>query len=265
MLSIVKSIFIVKNGCGLVKTFIFAFELKKQQNLRDNNNMSKEKSTKPLENLEEVEHALTTAEMFFEKNSKIITIIFGAAVVVSLLLLAGHRFYSLPREAKAKEQMYVAVQYFEKDSFNLAINGDGNYPGFQDIIDDYGRTDAGKLARYYTGISNLHLGKYQEAINYLEKYKTKDLLLAPVVLGATGDAYCELGNKEKAVKLYMEAAELNPNAFTSPIYYLKAGNLYETLGTKDKALAAYKVIKDKYAESNEGRTIDKYIARLMAN
>lgn len=227
--------------------------------------MSKEKTPKPIENLVEVEHALTTAERFFEANSKIISIIFGAAVVVALLLLATHRFYSLPREAKAQEQMFVAEQYFEKDSFNVAINGDGNFPGFLDIIDNYGRTKAGKLAKYYVGVSNLHLGKYQEAIDYLESFKTDDLLLAPVALGATGDAYCELGNKEKAVKLYMEAAELNPNAFSSPIYYLKAGNLYETLGSKDKALAAYKVIKDKYAESTEGRSIDKYIARLTAN
>jgi tetratricopeptide (TPR) repeat protein len=226
--------------------------------------MSKEKTPKPIENLVEVEHALTTAEMFFEKNSKIITIIFGTAVVISLLLLATHRFYSQPREVKSKEQMFVAEQYFEKDSFNLAINGDGNYPGFLDIIDTYGSTKAGKLARYYMGISDLHLGKYQEAIDYLENFKTEDLLLAPVVKGATGDAYCELGNREKAVKLYMEAAELNPNVFTSPKYYLKAGNTYEILGSKDKALATYKVIKDRYAESDEGKSIDKYIARLMA-
>jgi tetratricopeptide (TPR) repeat protein len=227
--------------------------------------MSKEKKPKPVENLVEVEHALTTAERFFETNSKIITIIFGAAVVIALLFLATHRFYSLPREAKAKDQIFVAEQYFEKDSFNLAVNGDGNYPGFLDIIDNYGSTKAGKLARYYMGVSSLHLGKYQEAIDYLEDFKTDDLLLAPVTKGAIGDAYSELGNKEKAVKLYMEAAQLNPNAFTSPVYYLKAGNIYETLGSKDKALEAYKIIKDKYAESNEGRSIDKYIARLTAN
>lgn len=227
--------------------------------------MSNEKTPKPIENLQEVEHALTTAERFFEANSKIITIIFGAAVVVALILLGTHRFYSLPREVKAQEQIFVAEQYFEKDSFNLAINGDGNFPGFLDIISDYGRTTSGKLAKYYVGISNLHLGKYQEAIDYLENFKTDDLLLGPVALGATGDAYCELGNKEKAVKLYMQAAELNPNAFSSPLYYLKAGNIFETLGNKDKALAAYHVIKDKYPESEQGRTIDKYIARLSAN
>ncbi len=226
--------------------------------------MSKKKEAKPLENLKEVEHALTSAEQFFEDHSKTITIIFGVGIVIALILLLTHRFYLAPREAKAQDQMWVAQQYFAKDSFNLAVNGDGNYPGFLDIIDDYGHTKAGKLARYYTGISYLRLGKYKDAIQYLEAFKTDDLLLGPVKIGATGDAYDELGEKDKAVKLYTEAAELNSNAFTSPIYYLKAGLVYESMGDKEKALAMYQVIKDKYAESEEGRTIDKYIARLTA-
>jgi Tetratricopeptide repeat. len=224
--------------------------------------MSNNKTKQTGEGLQEVEHALTSAELFFEKNARIITIVFGAAVGVALLLLATHRFYTIPRENKAQEQIYMAQQYFEKDSFNLAINGDGNFPGFLDIIDDFGSTKPGKLARYYTGVSYLHLGKYQEAVDYLEDFSTDDLLLAPVAKGATGDAYAELGNKEKAIKLYIEAAELNPNAFTSPIYYLKAGKMYEMTSNKEKALATYQIIKEKYADSNEGRTIDKYIARL---
>jgi tetratricopeptide (TPR) repeat protein len=123
------------------------------------------------------------------------------------------------------EKMAGAQNYFQKDSFNLALNGDGNYSGFLDIIDDYGRTKPGKLARYYAGISYLHLGKYKEAIEYLEDFKTDDPLLQPVKIGATGDAYAELGNKEKALKLYLEAADENKNTFTTPIYYLKAGRL----------------------------------------
>ncbi len=226
--------------------------------------MSKEKKVQANENLKEVEHALTTAELFFEKNAKIISIVFGAAVVVALLLLATHRFYTIPHESKAKEQIFTAEQYFEKDSFNLALNGDGNYPGVLDIIDNYGRTPAGKLARYYAGISYLHLGKYKEAINFLEDFKTDDLLLKPVATGAIGDAYAELGNKEKALKYYEEAADMKANSFTTPIYLLKAGRMQESMGNKEKALAIYKSIKDKYGDSNEGRLVEKYIARLAA-
>ncbi|MCK9638426.1 MAG: tetratricopeptide repeat protein [Prolixibacteraceae bacterium] len=224
--------------------------------------MSKETKAQANENLKEVEHALTTAEYFFEKNAKIISVIFGTAVVIALLLLATHRFYTIPRENKAKEQIFTAEQYFEKDSFNLALNGDGNYPGVLDIIDNYGRTTAGNLARYYAGISYLHIGKYKEAISYLEDFKTDDLLLKPVATGAIGDAYAELGNKEKAVKYYAEAAGVKANNFTTPIYLLKEGRMYEQLGNKELALARYQTIKDKYGDSNEGRMVDKYIARL---
>ncbi len=226
--------------------------------------MSKEKTTKASDNLKEVEHALTTAEVFFEKNAKLVSMIFGAAVVVALLLLATHRFYTIPHEAKAKEQIFTAEQYFEKDSFNLALNGDGNYPGVLDIIDNYGRTPAGNLAKYYAGISYLHIGKYKEAIDYLENFKTSDLLLKPIATGAIGDAYAELGNKEKALKYYSEASEFKANNFTTPIYLLKLGRMHEMMGNKDKALASYQTIKEKYADSNEGRLADKYIARISA-
>jgi tetratricopeptide (TPR) repeat protein len=227
--------------------------------------MSKENKTQASENLKEVEHALTTAELFFEKNAKLISIIFGAAVVVALLLLATHRFYTIPHEAKAKEQIFTAEQYFEKDSFNLALNGDGNYPGVLDIIDNYGRTPAGNLAKYYAGISYLHLGKFKEAISYLEDFKTDDLLLKPVTIGAIGDAYAELGNKEKALKYYAEAAEIKTNNFTTPIYLLKEGRMHEMMGNKEKALSVYQSLKDKYSDSNEGRLAEKYIAHLTAN
>lgn len=225
--------------------------------------MSKE-TPKAADNLKEVEHALTTAELFFEKNAKIISIVFGAAVVLALLLLATHRFYTLPRETKAKEQIFTAEQYFEKDSFNLALNGDGNYPGVLDIIENYGSTPSGNLARYYAGISYLHIGKYKEAIEYLESFKTDDLLLKPIATGAIGDAYAEQGNKEKALKYYTEAAGMKANNFTVPVYMLKQGRMYEMMGNKEQALTTYKLLKDKYNDSNEGRLADKYIARLTA-
>jgi len=224
--------------------------------------MSKKNKNQTDGNLQEVENALTKAEQFFENNQKIITIIFGAGIVIALLFLSFHRFYKIPREKKATEQMFVAQQYFEKDSFNLAINGDGNYPGFLDIIDEFGGTKSGNLALYYTGISYLHLGQYEEAIDYLESFSTDDKLVGPVAIGATGDAYAELGNADKAIKLYKHAADVSDNAFTSPIYLLKAGKLYEAKGDNENALEIYKKIKEKYPESLEGRQIDKYISRI---
>ena len=67
--------------------------------------------------------------------------------------------------------MYQAERWLEMDSFKLALNGDGNYLGFLDIAKNYKFTKAGNLAKYSAGICYLHLGQYQDAIEYLTKYK----------------------------------------------------------------------------------------------
>ena len=226
--------------------------------------MTKNKKNIQVDNLVEVESALTKTEQFLEANTKLIGIVIGAIVIVAVGYLGLNKFYLEPRSKEAKDQMFMAQNYFEKDSFNLALNGDGNNPGFLDIIDDFGSTDAGNLSRYYAGVSYLHMGQYDNAIDYLKKFDTDDLLLGPVSVGAQGDAQLELGKTEKALDLYTEAYKMNDNELTAPIYMLKAGELLESTSKQEEALKIYELIKQKFPESTEGRSIDKYIARAKA-
>ena len=222
--------------------------------------MAKKKSTQH-DNVQDIESALTRTEQFIEDNQKLITYIVGGIVVVAAAFLGLNKFILQPREDEAQSQMFMAENYFEKDSFNLAINGDGNYLGFLDIIDDYGMTKSAKLANYYTGVSYLRLGEYQEAINYLGKFKTDDILLASVKEGSMGDAYSELGDDKKALQHYINATSASDNNFTTPIYLMKAAAIYENQGEPAKALEFYNRIKNEYPDTNEGQNVEKYIAR----
>jgi len=214
------------------------------------------------DNLEELESALTKTEQFIEDNQKTITYIVGAIVLVVAAYLGFNKFYLQPKEKEALSQMFMAVDYFEKDSFNLAVNGDGNYLGFLDIIDDYGITKSANRAKYYTGISYLNLGQYQDALEYLNDFETKDLLLEPITEGAKGDAYLELGENDRALKQYKKAYQLTDNELTTPVYMMKAANLLESMDELEDALSLYKNIKEKYPKSNEGMEADRYIARV---
>ena len=220
------------------------------------------KKARQTDNLQELESALTRTEQFIEEHQKPITYVIGALVLLVVAYLGFTRFYLHPREEEANSQMFMAENYFEKDSFNLAINGDGNYLGFLDIIDDYGLTKAGKLARYYAGISYLHLGQYEDALEYLNGFKTKDMLLAPITEGAKGDAMLELGDTTGALRHYRKAFSMSDNEFTTPIYMMKADNLLESMDQLDEALVLYRQIKEKYPESNEGQNADRYIGRI---
>ena len=223
--------------------------------------MTKDKKNNQADNLTEVESALTKTEQFLESNQKLISIVIGSIVVIVLGYLGLNKFYLEPRNTDAKDQMFMAQNYFEKDSFNLALNGDGNNLGFLDIIDNYGSTDAGNLSNYYAGVSYLHMGEYENAIEYLKDFDTDDALLGSISLGAQGDAQLELGKKDKALDLYTKAYKLNNNELTTPAYMLKAAELLESTNKNAEALKIYETIKQKFPESNEGRNIDKYIAR----
>ncbi|MCG6190977.1 tetratricopeptide repeat protein [Maribellus maritimus] len=220
------------------------------------------KKTPQVDNLQELESALTRTEQFIEDNQKIITYVVGAIILVVAGYLGFNKFYMQPKEDEARSQMFMAIDYFEKDSFNLAINGDGNYLGFLDIIDDYGMTKAANRASYYTGISYLHLGQYEDALDFLNDFKTKDMLLEPVAEGAKGDAFLELGEMDNALKQYKKAISLSDNELTTPVYMMKAAKLLESMDELEDALSMYEDIKEKYPQSTEGTNVDRYIARV---
>jgi tetratricopeptide (TPR) repeat protein len=213
------------------------------------------------DNLVDVEVALTRSEQFIEDNQKIITYTAGGILLVVALFLSIQKFYLKPQNVEAISAMFVAEQYFQKDSFNLALNGDGNYLGFNDIISDYKFTKAANLAHYYAGISYLHLGEYDEAISQLKKFSSKDRIVGPVALGAIGDAYVELGDVSKGASYYEKAASKSKNDFTSPVYLTKAAQAYEEIGKYQKALDLYNQVKENFPKSQEARQVDKYIAR----
>ncbi len=220
------------------------------------------KNVKQDDNLQELESALTKTEQFVEDNSKIISYVVGGIIIVVAAYLGFNKFYIQPKEDEAISQMFMAENYFEKDSFNLAINGDGNYLGFLDIIDDYGMTKSANRAKYYTGISYLYLGQYEDALDYLDDFETDDLLLAPVAEGAKGDAYLELGETDSALKQYKKAYAASDNELTAPVYMMKAANLLESMDELEDALALYEGIKAEYPQTTEGTNAERYIARI---
>jgi len=167
-------------------------------------------------------------------------------------------------ENEAQGQMFRAEQYFARDSFNLALNGDGNYLGFLDIIDEYGITNSANLAHYYAGLSYLHIGQYDQAIEYLKEFKVNDKIIEPQKYGALGDAYLEKDNTEEALECYQKAIDADDNTFTKPLYMSKAAFVYEIQGEYNKAIELYEEIKRKYPESSQSEDADKNIARLKA-
>jgi tetratricopeptide (TPR) repeat protein len=158
--------------------------------------------------------------------------------------------------------MSVAEQYFDADSFKVALNGVDQYPGFLDIIQSYKGTKAANLAQYYAGVCYAHLQQWNQAISHLKKFKTDDIYLGSTKYGLMGDCYMQMNKVQKAVEAYKKSVEHYQNHLTTPIYLKKLGLIYESLHQWKKALDAYNQIYLKYPTSYEARTIEKYIERV---
>lgn len=213
------------------------------------------------ETIVDVEKVYSNTEKFYENNKKTINGVGTAILAIVALYFAYVNFYQKPRELEASEMMWKAEYYFEVDSLNLAINGDGNYVGFDYIASEYSGTKSGNLANYYIGISNYRLGNYTDAIAFLKDANLNDELVSSVALGTIGDAYVELEQFQTGIEYFTKAVNNSDNEFTAPIYLKKKAILLENLGEYDKALETYKSIKSKYPNSAEGQDMDKYIAR----
>lgn len=217
-----------------------------------------------LENPQALADRLQGAETWAEKHPK--TII-GISVVIALLLAGyfGFRYYKDTQEKEAQEEMFQAIYYFEADSLNLALNGDGNNLGFIDIIDDYSITDAAKLANYYAGVIYLKQGKFNVARLYLEDFNADDLLIQARAYSLIGDTYMEEQNYEDAAKYYQKAADYKPNKQFTPAYLMKAALAFEKSNQNDKAIEAYDEIIENYWESPEFQNARKFKAKLDSN
>jgi tetratricopeptide (TPR) repeat protein len=219
------------------------------------------KTNKTDDQFAQVEQALTKTEQYIEDNQQNLIRIVGAIVAVIAIVIGFQNLYIDPLEKEAQTDMYMAELYFQKDSFNLALNGDGQYLGFVDIADDYSWTKVGQLANYYAGICYLHLSDYENAIEYLNDFSSDDIVLSTLALGCIGDAYMELGDIDNALANYEDASNNNDNEFTKPIYLMKQAIIHEQNGDYDDALVLYNDIKTNFKTSREAYGIERHISR----
>lgn len=196
---------------------------------------------------------------WFESKKNIITYIGGGILAVIALVFFG-KYYLTSQNEEAQNTMFQAVYYFEADSLNKALNGDGSNPGLVEIADGYGLTKSGKLASYYAGVSYLKLGKYDEAIDYLDNFSSDDILVQARAYSLIGDAYMEKNDFENAISYYKKASTYKPTKQFSPDYLMKQALACELNKDYAGAIDAYNTIINEYPNSMKLADAKKYKA-----
>jgi len=213
-----------------------------------------------VENPDALADRFAGSEDFVKRNK---SMLLGIFALVAAIIVGGFLYYNYRRtqNAEAQRAMFQAVYYFEADSLNRALNGDGQYDGLLAISEEYGGTKAGNLADFYAGVALLKEGKFAEAVAHLKDFESDDYLMQARAYSLTGDALLEQGKNKEAADMYLKAANENPNPYFSPQYLMKAGIAYEADNNYKAAAEAYDKIITDYVASAEVVDAKKYKAR----
>lgn len=222
-------------------------------------------STKATEGKDlDIGELYTKGELFIEKNKKSITVTVVAVLAIVGGLLGYKKFVSEPRAKQAQEMIWKAQYYFEVDSLDLALNGDGNFLGFEAVAQQYGNTSTGNLAKFYIAVIKHQQGDYQTALEYYKQANLGDDVLRVMAVGNQGDVLVELGQPNEAVAQFMKAADMVKSDYTTPMFLMKAGIVYQQQNDWKNAAKCFGRITSGFPNYPDLLMAKKYEARAKA-
>lgn len=203
---------------------------------------------------------LTQAGEHIANNKKIIYWALGVIVAVAAICAGWLWGYKIPN---AKNSQAALDQVMLKAEGNDSIAS----TEYAKVADKYGSTNAGNLASLHAAISYFNIGKYAECVKYLEKFSSKDDVMAAQAKVLLGDANVNLKKYDAAISAYNAALRLSAgNEQIAPVVLWKEANIYDAQKKYKNALDCYKQIKDNYPTFSFGNgiSVDAYIAREEA-
>lgn len=222
--------------------------------MSDNNNQHENNT------IENLNSHLTSAGERLANNKKAIYWAVGIVVVAAVFVASYFWIYRNP----GLNNSWAAYNKVE-----LTANGNDTIRAkeYAKVADKYGRFDAGNVARLAAAEAYYNIGKYQDAVKYLEKFSTSDAVLEAQARMLLGDCYVNTDKLDKALTSYNECirkAEANPQVV--PVALWKEANIYDAQKQYQKALDCYEQIKADYPQFalGDGMSVDAYIAREKA-
>ncbi len=226
---------------------------------KKNHNSKEIEGKETVEFFKDLDQEALQTEKFIEKYAKQISIIFGALVLGILGYFAYQQFVVAPKNQEA-EMAYLAAQKNltqGKDAEALGGKSAAN-PGFLGTYNNFGATDAGKLAAYNAGLLKFKEGKYKEAYDLLDKFSSDNKVLMALKYGAMADSQSNLNKNNEALALLDKAITASDDPYTSYYFIRKAGIVALGLNKKAEAKKYFTTIDEKYQDYDNSMS-DSYI------
>ena len=199
----------------------------------------------------------------YDTNRRAVSI--GVTVVV--LAIAGVLIYMKNRSdhnEAAITSLGAIFEIYDAGQYQTAVDGipERNVKGLKAIVDDYGNSRTGDLARLYLGNALYQLGRYDEALKAYDDFSPSGELLSVARLSGLGACEEAKGEYARAAAQFEKAATQYPTGVSAAEYLNDAARDYGQAGEKEKAIDLYRRIKKSYPTSAFARDADRFITQL---
>ncbi|MDZ7773718.1 MAG: tetratricopeptide repeat protein [Balneolaceae bacterium] len=205
-------------------------------------------------------------QYFYQQNKAAVI----GGIIAFLLIVGGgvgYYFYHQSQERQAANLMTNAETAFLQGNYQVALTGsEAQFTvGFEQIINNYGGTDAGNLARYYAAVCHFNMGNYQQALSNIQRFEVPEGIMGVSPLSFHAVILTELGNHSEAADIYVRAAEWEVNSSTTPYNYMEAAHAYRDAGNTEQARRYAQMIIDEYPESSQVAQAERFLGMLAAD
>lgn len=217
-------------------------------------NKNEQESQNAIDNLND---SLTGIEEKVANNQKtIMWVCVGIAAVVAIILI-----YMFAVRKPGIENANNAIGQADLEMLNG--NDSTALVQYQNVANEYGY-DAGNRAALNSAIILYKQGKYQEAIDYLQKYSGNESVIGASAKALEGDCYVNLDKLDEAMACFNEAVKISDNnPALTPYFLMKKANVLNAQKKYTEEATTYQMILDEYPSFGNQMQIDfeKYVER----
>jgi len=201
---------------------------------------------------------------YFTENQKPLLIAAGVFVVLVAAIFV-YKIHQNSNNEKAGIEMAKVMSLYDAGAYADAIDGKKgtNIPGYRKIVDEYGSTNNGEIAKIYLANSLFYLGKFDEALKYYKDFSGSNEIFEATALAGQAGCLESKDDNEKAADLYKKAAFVSETNSQNPEYMLKAGIDYLKVGKKAEAKELFEKIRKDFAQSTAFRDVDRYYQQVQ--
>ncbi|WP_103663714.1 tetratricopeptide repeat protein [Gracilimonas amylolytica] len=227
--------------------------------------MSKRLSKEELESDPLIENYNRAANFYVENKVTVLSTIIGLVVLIGGII--GYNYYSGAQESQAQELLAIAEGYYSQGDYENALYGNEfelTY-GFDQIADEFPRTNAGNIAIYYAAVSSFELGDVENALNYMESFDIPDGIMGVGPLTFHARLLMANESHEAAAQKFVEAANWDENEVTTPSNLFEAAQAYHKAGNNERANELVTQIIEDYPQSSKFAESQKLKGMIAAN